>query len=51
VAQKAAVQFEAELSGAPASDNDMVAAVVQRVMERLKPGLIEEIVREMKNKK
>jgi len=33
------------------NDNPDVAALVHRVMERLKPGLIEEIIREMKEKK
>ncbi|MBZ5523101.1 MAG: response regulator [Acidobacteriia bacterium] len=58
VAHQVAAQIEAEIPAATAAaasaagaDDHMVAAVVQRVMDRLKPGLIEEIVRELKEKR
>jgi len=51
IKHSAPAQMEGEMSAAQDSDDLMIAAVVQRVMDRIKPGLIEEIVRELRNKK
>jgi len=58
VARQVAAHIEAEIpatataaTAAAGGDNHMVATVVHRVMERLKPELIEEIMRELKDKK
>lgn len=58
VARQVAGHIEAQVpataeavAASSGNDNHDVAALVHRVMERLKPGLIEEIIREMKEKK
>jgi CheY-like chemotaxis protein len=43
--------MEAGLPAAGASDHETIAQAVHRVMERLKPELVDEIVRELKAKK
>jgi len=58
VARQVAGHIEAQVpataeavAASSGNDNHDVAALVHRVMERLKPGLIEEIIRELKEKK